>query len=316
MKKIAILSAIGCMLTFFNDTYALNECRDAKISFDNALVKKNNIWAQYDSIETNIRKDLWWRGLTSTDIAQRVANARRDILPEYNTASNEYDAAYFFYRDCLETQSFRLTDLWRKWVNSFYEENYDDAITFFKEYTESIESDNSNYDNAKLNLAKSYSAKWTALFNQGEFKDAIKSYNSSVAYWNETYEVYTNIWLAYTNLQDYQAARLFFQKSIDKAPNMSSLRDANDRIKKNETTVNEQENFRKTLKEEALKAPIDKWFMKIRVKYGVIRDNEKRRKKYIELRNALYTYRWTFFWDKQFVLEYLISLTEKEINRK
>lgn len=69
----------------------------------------------------------------------------------------------------------------------------------------------------------------------------------------------------------------------------------------------------KLANETRLKTPVDKWFSKVQIKYGNISDVNEKKRKYENLRDALYKYRGKLTGDKQFILEYLISLVNKEI---
>ena len=69
----------------------------------------------------------------------------------------------------------------------------------------------------------------------------------------------------------------------------------------------------KMANETRLKTPVDKWFSKVQIKYGNISDINEKKQKYENLRDALYKYRGRLVGDKQFILEYLITLVNREI---
>lgn len=68
-----------------------------------------------------------------------------------------------------------------------------------------------------------------------------------------------------------------------------------------------------TEKEKQLQSQVDKWFLKLQIKYANISDANEKKQKYENLRDSLYKYQWKLIGDKKFILEYLIFLVKKEL---
>lgn len=65
----------------------------------NKSEKIGKLQAQFDGIESSIENEVKGTNVTKSELAQMVANRRKDLLPELTAAKNDYNSLYGFYMD-------------------------------------------------------------------------------------------------------------------------------------------------------------------------------------------------------------------------